>query len=159
MDRVLWASLLGIRVNSGIPPSLVVHQIDDVVACGPANGELVENFDKGYSRVAEMLGIQLAPRDDPDKSFAAATRGQVLGVWFDSKNWTWWISDEKLSTILNMLKDLILSDNCEQWVLWKICGQIINIMVIIPPGKFNIDQIIIANNVYPEKCDRRKSVA
>ena len=158
-DRFAKIVLFIVIMNSGIPPSLVVQQIDDVVACGPANGELVERFDKEYSRVAEMLGIQLAPRDDPDKSFAAATRGQVLGVWYDSKNWTWWISDEKLSTILNMLKDLILSDNCEQWVLWKICGQIINIMVIIPPGKFNIDDIIIANNVYTEKCDRRKSVA
>ena len=157
-DRFAKIVLFIVIMNSGIPPSLVVQQIDDVVAFGPANGELVERFDKEYSRVAEMLGIQLAPRDDPDKSFAAATRGQVLGVWFDSKNWTWWISDEKLSTILNMLKDLILSDNCEQWVLWKICGKIINIMVIIPPGKFNIDQLIIANNVYTEKCDRRKSV-
>ena len=76
-------------VNSGIPPSLVVQQIDDVVVCGPVDGELVEKIDKEYTRIADMLGIQLAPCDDPDKSFAASPRGQVLGVWYDSDNWTW----------------------------------------------------------------------
>ena len=132
-DRFAKIVLFIVIMNSGIPPSLVVQQIDDVVACGPANGELVERFDKEYIRVAEMLGIQLAPRDDPDNSFATKTTDQVLGVWYDSVSWTWWISDEKITIILNMLKDTILSGKCEQWVLWKICGKIINIMVVISP--------------------------
>ena len=85
-DRFAKIVLFIVIVNSGIPPSLVVQQIDDVVACGPANGDLVEKFDKEYSRVADMLGIQLAPRDDPDKSFAAATRGRFWEFWYDSKN-------------------------------------------------------------------------
>ena len=42
-------------VNSGIPPPLVVQQINDVVACGPANMELVEKFDKEYSRIADIF--------------------------------------------------------------------------------------------------------
>ena len=70
-------------MNSRIQPSLVVQQLDGVVACGPAKVQLVENFNRKYTRVADMLGIQLAPRDEPDKSFAAATMGQVLGVWYD----------------------------------------------------------------------------
>ena len=31
-------------------------------------------------------------------------------------------------------------------------------MVVIPPGKFNIDQIILANNVYRAKTDRNEMV-
>ena len=39
------------------------------------------------------------------------------------------------------------------------CGKYVaNIMVVIPPGKFNIDQIIIANNVFTEKTDRKEMV-
>ena len=80
----------------------------------------------------------------------------LIKVWYDSETWTWWNSDEKITIILNMLKDPILSGKCEQWVLWKICGKIINIMVVISPGKFNIDQIIIGNSVFTNKCDRKE---
>jgi hypothetical protein len=137
---------------------LVVQQIDDVVACGPPDGKLVEKFDRAYIEVAGKLGVVLASRDDPEKSFSATTRGQVLGIWYDSESWTWWIGDEKLAIILNMLKELILSEECEQWVLWKICGKIINIIVLLPPGKFNVDQIIRADNVYTDKADRKEIV-
>ena len=157
-DRFAKIVLFIVLVQSGMPPSLVVQQIDDVVACGPPDGKLVELFDKTYFYVASRIGVELAPRDDPEKSFSPTTRGQVLGVWYDSKSWTWWISDEKITIILNMLKDLILTDKCEQWVLWKICGKLINIMVVIPPGKFNIDQIIIANSVFTDKSDRKEMV-
>ena len=98
---------------AGMPPSLVVQQIDDVVACGPPDGKLVEKFDKAYIEVADKLGVALASRDDPHKSFAPTTRGQVLGIWYDSETWTWWIGDEKLAIILNMLKELIMAEECE----------------------------------------------
>ena len=68
--------------------SLVVQQIDDVLACGPPDGKLVEKFDRAYIEVAEKLGVVLASRDDPEKSFSATTRGQVLGIWYDSESWT-----------------------------------------------------------------------
>ena len=157
-DRFAKVILFIALVRSGMSPSLVVQQIDDVVACGPPDGKLVERFDKEYTDVAEKLGIILAPRDDPDKSFAATTSGQVLGICYDTIAWTWWISDEKLAIILNMLKELILADECEQWVLWKINGKIINIMSLLPPGKFNVDQLICSANVNTHKADRKKLV-
>ena len=57
-----------VLIQSGMPPSLVVQQIDDVVACGPPDGKLVEQVDKAYMDVASRIGVELAPRDDPDKS-------------------------------------------------------------------------------------------
>ena len=157
-DRFAKVVLFIALQMAGMPASLVVQQIDDVVACGPPDGKLVEKFDRAYIEVAEKLGVVLASRDDPEKSFSATTRGQVLGIWYDSESWTWWIGDEKLAIILNMLKELILSEECEQWVLWKICGKIINIMVLLPPGKFNVDHIIRADNVYTDKADRKEIV-
>ena len=50
---------------------------------------------------------------------AWTVRGQVLGIWYDSQSWTLWIGDEKLATILNMLKELILAEECEQRVHWN----------------------------------------
>ena len=40
-----------------MPASLVVQQIDDVVACGPPEGK--------HTLVADRLGVVLASRDDP----------------------------------------------------------------------------------------------
>ena len=116
-DRFAKMVLYIVLVQSGMPPSLVVQQIDDVVACGPPDGKLVEQFDRKYYEVA-------------DKSFAPTNKSQVLGVWYDSKSWTWWISDEKMNIILNMLKDLICTDKCEQWVLWKICGKLLESSIL-----------------------------
>ena len=42
---------------AGMPASLVVQQIDDVVACGPPDGKLVEKFDKAYNEVADKLSF------------------------------------------------------------------------------------------------------
>ena len=85
-DRFAKIVLFIVLVQSGMPPSLVIQQIDDVVACGPPDGKLVDKFDKAYSDVATSIGVELAPRDDPDKSFATTTRGQVLGVWYGQKH-------------------------------------------------------------------------
>ena len=51
-DRFAKIVLFIVLVQSGMPPSLVVQQIDDVVACGPPVGKLVEQFDKAYTDVA-----------------------------------------------------------------------------------------------------------
>ena len=67
-DRFAKIVLFIVLVQSGMPPSLVVQQIDDVVACRPPDGKLVKKFDKVYSDVATSIGVELAPRDDPDKS-------------------------------------------------------------------------------------------
>ena len=45
----LSPSLFIALVRSGMSPSLVVQQIDDVVACGPPDGKLVERINKEYT--------------------------------------------------------------------------------------------------------------
>ena len=65
-----------------MPASLVVQQIDDVVAFGPPDGKLVEKFDKACIEVADKLGVVLASRDDPEKSFAQTqgVKSSVFGM-------------------------------------------------------------------------------
>ena len=48
-------------------------------------------------------------------------------------------------SVLGMILNLKNANN------GKICGKIINIMVSLPPNKFNVDQIIRADNVYTDK--------
>ena len=63
-----------------MPASLVVQQIDDVVACGPPDGKLVEKFDRAYIEVAEKLGVVLASRDDPEKKALLRQQGVKSSV-------------------------------------------------------------------------------
>ena len=67
-DRFAKMVLFIVLARSGMPPSLVVQQIDDIVACGPPDGLLVEIFDKAYTDVAKEIGVELAPRDDQGTS-------------------------------------------------------------------------------------------
>ena len=51
----------------------------------------MRRFDETFSFVAERLGIKLAPRDDPEKSFGPSQRGIVFGILYDTVEWTWLI--------------------------------------------------------------------
>ena len=64
-----------------MPASLVVQQIDDVVAGGPPDGKLVGKFDRAYIEVAEKLGVVLASRDDSEKKFFRRQRGVKSSVF------------------------------------------------------------------------------
>ena len=81
---VLW---IAIEVSS-IRHDNVIQHLDDVVAC-TANSNMAAKFDKAYQEVCNELGVELAPRDDVEKSFAPSTKGVVLGIYYDSVNWVW----------------------------------------------------------------------
>ena len=55
--------------RSGIREDLVGMHLDDVVAVGDENRPDIWDFDKAYRQTAKEVGISLADRTDPDKSF------------------------------------------------------------------------------------------
>ena len=59
--------------------------MDDVVAVGPDNTSQIWDFDRAYRDICSYVGVSLADRSDPDKSFAPCYEGLVLGVWI---HWT-----------------------------------------------------------------------
>ena len=48
-------------------------------------------------------GVMLAPEDDPKKAFAAAQEGEVFGVTYNTKEFTWWLREDKQAIIIDML--------------------------------------------------------
>ena len=50
-----------------------------------------------------QLGVQLAPDDDSDKSFARSTYELVLGIRYDTCTWSWFLSEDKLARLLHGL--------------------------------------------------------
>ena len=145
-DRLAKIVLFIVIKESGIDPDLVCQHLDDVVAAGPQNSEILNRFDATFSLVAEKLGIKLAPRDDPDKSFGPSTKGTVLGVFYDTEDWTWSMPKDKLTRLRHDIQVLLGLDEVRQDKIWSVVGKIINVRPLVPGGRFHVFHLIKANS-------------
>ena len=93
-DRVAKLILELVLVVSRFPRALVCQFVDDMCAAAPVGSAAIERFRRAYRQVAEQVGVKLASEDDPEKAFALATEGTVLGVRYDMVAWTWRIPEE-----------------------------------------------------------------
>ena len=149
-DRVAKLVIFIVKSKCRLPGELVCQVLDDCCACAPAGTDWLEEFDATFFDVAAALGIKLAPRDDPEKSFGPSTSGTVLGIHYDSVSWTWSIKGEKLLRLLHALTDVRNAASVRQDSLWSINGKIQHIKPLIPTGRFNIDHLVRANGA--SKC-------
>jgi len=139
--------LLIVIHRAGIRPDMVIQHLDDCCAAAHKDSLVLERFDAEYFAVADRLGVKLAPRDDPQKAFGPSTQGVVLGVYYDTVQWTWAVPPEKLIRLLHNLKHLMDSDEMDQRTLWSIVGKIIHVKALVPSGRYNLFHLILANNV------------
>jgi hypothetical protein len=95
-DRLAKVVLALVLLYSKFPPDMVCQYLDDVCGAPPAGSPDLQKFEDAYRHVASHLGVLLAPTTDPDKAFSPCTRGTVLGVCYDTMNWTWSISTRKI---------------------------------------------------------------
>ena len=145
-DRLAKVVLQIILHRSGMDPSMVIQHLDDVCAAAPAGSDALYRFDAEYFNVSEALGVKLAPRDDPKKSFGPSTSGVVLGVFYDTEAWTWAMPEEKLLRLLHDLKEVVDADSMQQERVWSIVGKIINVKPLVPGGHYNLYHLIKANS-------------
>ena len=141
---VLAISLLA----SGLPAQLVSQHLDDVVAVGPNNTSAIWDFDRAYREVCAYIGVSLADRSDRDKSFAPSYEGLVLGVWYDTRDFTWSIRNDKLSRIMSDLRKAI-DGEVTLGDMMSISGKILNVMPLVPGGKYRLGYILMAANMSP----------
>ena len=83
-DRLAKVVLWIVLHRSRFQPSLVSQHLDDCCAASPASDTSIFTFDNEYKAVAQELNIKLAPRDDPEKSFAPCKVGCVYGIYYDN---------------------------------------------------------------------------
>ena len=139
--------------KSGISKDHVGMHLDDVVAVGDSNSDMIWKFDKAYREVAEAVGISLADRKDADKSFAPTTKGQVLGVDYDTEAWTWTIRQDKLIRIMHMIKEALDSDVISIGHMKSLVGKIVYIRFLVPGGKFRMGYLTKAVAWGSKKAD------
>ena len=96
--------------------------LDDCGMIGEWND--VSRFYNTYNEIGDHVGVKMAPRGDPDKSFEVATSGTVLGIHYDTRSWTWSFCEKKRAKILNSLFDIVEGDTVGQKALESLSGKI-----------------------------------
>lgn len=144
-DRLAKVVLFIVCKESGMPESMVCQHLDDCAAAAPKGSHLLYDFDQCFQRIAKDLGISLAPRDDPEKSFGPSTSGVVFGVHYNTTDWTWAIPHEKLLRLLHMLQTSLRSRTISQGDMMSLCGKLLDVKPLVPQGRFHIDHILIAS--------------
>jgi len=130
--------------HAQFPRSMVCQHLDDVCAAAPDNSLALQRFDDAFITIADYVGVALAPRDDPDKSFGPSKAGTVFGVHYDTSNWTWRIPEEKLARLLANITDALNEGTVHKKTVKSIAGKLIHIKPLIPAGKFHFDAIMNA---------------
>jgi hypothetical protein len=123
---ILGATLkLLAEIDCSIPAQLVMRQVDDVPVISPRNSGFTEEFSAKYKANAKELNVKLAP-DCPlnDKAFTNQVRGKVLGVFFDTTDCTWRLSEKKLWKTRSAIKVALQSEcsNIREWQ--RLCGRL-----------------------------------
>ena len=145
-DQIAKLILFIVLRKSGFPAEMAIQHLDDICAAIARDQlHLLEAFDATFQEVAKALGVELAPRSDPEKSFAPTTVGTVLGVEYDTEAWTWGIPADKMARIRISLAAARDAETVRQDEMWSICGKIIHVKPLIPGGKFNVVHLLRAN--------------
>ena len=144
--------VLGIVLSAcKLPANQVCQYLDDVCAAAPAGSCELAKFERTYRSVAQQIGVQLAPTDDPDKAFSPCNAGTVLGVYYDTLSWTWSIPPDKLARLVLEIRGALTVPYLPQAEVWSIVGRIVHYCPLIPTGRFNLDKLIKANHVSTDK--------
>ena len=132
----------------------LIQHLDDVCAAAPAGSRALELFDQEYINTAQELGVRLASRSDPEKSFGPSTHGTVLGVTYDTVDWTWQLPPAKLGLLLHNIQELLEADSIAISKLWTVVGKILHIHALLLDGRFHLYHLLVANatSTDPDFC-------
>ena len=143
-DRFAKLVLEVVLQVTGFPRDQVGQHLDDNFAAAPAHSSALHRFDEAFQWVAKEIGVRLAPRDDPEKSFAPCHKGVILGVEYDTVNWTWSIPKEKLDRILLTIFKMLDDEVASSKEIESIVGKLIHVRPLVPGGRFHIDALLAA---------------
>ena len=94
--------------RASFPRGMVCQHLDDVcAACSKEDADKLYRLEKVYRMVAESVGVSLCGTEDPEKAFSPCTRGLVLGVVYDTEEWTWQIPPEKVTRLAHQIRAVL----------------------------------------------------
>jgi len=152
-DRLAKVVLAIVLLYCKFPADMVCQYLDDVCAAAAAGSNDLHRFQEAYRSIAQHLGVLLAPTTDPDKAFEPTTKGVVLGVYYDTIDWTWQIPQDKLARLLDQIKSALSADRLQLHDIWSLVGRILHYAPLVPGGKFNISELISLHGSSSNRAD------
>ena len=145
LARLMW---LIVAALTNYPHFLVIQHLDDLCMVGRGNDGKVEQFYEKYLEVCEYVGVSLQETRDvsEDKAFAPSTVGSMLGIWFDTVKWRWWISEEKVLRYANDFKEMLELKETTQRKIWESVGKVLYISQLIPESRYHTSELLRLNN-------------
>jgi hypothetical protein len=150
-DRLAKVVLDIVTRHARFPTDMVIQYLDDVCAAAPCGCPSLTRFEVAFREVAHDVGVKLAPTTDPDKAFNSTTKGVILGVEYDTVNWTWNIPADKLARVLLQIRDGLTRQLMMQHEVWSLVGKILHYAPLIPCGRFNIGELIKASGASSDR--------
>ena len=157
-DRAAKVILYLALSRADVPPHLAIQHLDDVCYCAPEKSDMADRFYKAYVEVCGEVNVRLADLAQKDKMFKPQTEGQVLGIDYDSLEMVWYLSEEKLKSILRLIRDLREEREGTARMIKKLCGKLVDIRDLVEGAKFHLAHLIMAANEFNEKEDLERMV-
>lgn len=151
-DRLAKTVLDLVLRYARLPADLVIQYLDDICGACPAGANSLHQFEEAFREVADDIGVKLAPTTDPDKAFSPCTRGVILGIVYDTVEWTWSIPPDKLDRLVLQIRSALTTNRIRQHEMWSLSGRILHYAALIPLGRVNLVHIIKASGT----SDNRK---
>ncbi len=124
-------------VKSNTPRNAVLRILDDTPNVGPVDSGIAERFAKEMRDFCEKVGIPLADNcAKNDKAFELQTRGIVFGVGFDSKDMTFFLTEEKANKVIRRCMDAYRSSHLDLKQCQQLMGSVNDLAQMCPFIKF-----------------------
>ena len=129
----LMASFLkeAVEIETGMDPQLNTMVLDDLCSVGREGDEVLYSYFYKYRDWAERLGIELAGLDDPGKAFAPCTQGEILGLYYDTERWVWYMPEEKGKRLLAFMCDVLESRGATLADMMTLLGKLNHYMTLV----------------------------
>ena len=78
-------------------------QLDDNCVVDRKGSARLWCYRTSYRARAAEMGVRLASEDNPSKAFPPLDVGEILGLLYDGKNWTWQMPSDKSDRLLVLI--------------------------------------------------------
>ena len=142
--RLMWVVVATIL---NYPRAWIIQHLDDLCVIGPSDGVKIKAFYKMYTQFCAEAGVSLQdPKEaSEDKAYDITHCASMLGVWFNTKSWRWWLASDKVNRYINDLDMILHSQSVKQHEVWSSVGKILYVSCLIPESKYYTSELIRAN--------------
>ena len=91
------------EVESDFDSRQAIMQLDDNCVVDRKGSARLRCYRASYRARAVEMGVRLASEDNPSKAFPPSDEGEILGLLYDGRNWTWRMPDDKSDRLLVLI--------------------------------------------------------